>query len=157
MYQIIKHVSSFLCNKSKIRIITRTVWYYFVLRHRLSWIKRYHIKPIQNISYVRDMICTYMRIWRWKSHWKVQPHWPTTETTLKSFIKDSHTEMFSLITVRLMLIPYNPTENIQRYSGFQCDFQCHIHVVKTHTPNHVSLSFPALFNTNFWVSKNRKL
>ena len=45
-----------------------------------------------------------------------------TETTLKNFTKDNHTEMFSLITLKYvcyccprMLIPYNPTENFQRY------------------------------------------
>ena len=64
-----------------------------------------------------------MRIWHWKSHWNVQPHWKTTETTLKSFTKDNHTEIFSLITLKFvcycyprMLIPYNSTENFQRYS-----------------------------------------
>ncbi len=63
------------------------------------------------------------RIWHWKSHWKVQPHWKTTETTLKSFTKDNYTEIFSLITLKYvcycyprMLILYNPTENFQRYS-----------------------------------------
>ena len=71
-----------------------------------------------------------MRIWHWKSHWKVQPHWKTTEITLKSFTKDNHTEMLFLMTLKSvcycysrMLIPYNPTDN------FQSDFQCHILVV----------------------------
>ncbi len=54
---------------------------------------------------------------------KVQPHWKTTETKLKSFTEDNHAESFSLITLKFvcywyprMLIPYNPTDNFQRYS-----------------------------------------
>ncbi len=64
---------------------------------------------------------------------------------MKSFTKDSHPENFSLITLKFacycyprLLIPYDPTENFQRYSisfvlsifsitlVFQCDFQCQI-------------------------------
>ena len=30
-----------------------------------------------------------MRIWHWKSHQKIQPHWNNTKTTLKSFTKDT--------------------------------------------------------------------
>ncbi len=32
----------------------------------------------------------------WKSHWKVPPHWNTSETTLKSFTRDNHSDIFSL-------------------------------------------------------------
>ena len=38
-----------------------------------------------------------MRICHWKAHRKIQPHWKITETTLKSFTKDNHTEIFFLL------------------------------------------------------------
>ena len=60
------------------------------------------------------------RIWHWKSHWKVQPHWKTAETSLNSFTYDNHTEIRSLITLKYfcycyprLLTPYKPTENFQ--------------------------------------------
>ena len=91
--------------------------------------------------------CT-MRIWHWKSHWNVQPHWNTSETTLKSFTKDNHSEILSLMTLKYVtycysteLSSYNPTETYWKIFSvthilcslyfsvtlvFQCDFQCHI-------------------------------
>ena len=65
-----------------------------------------------------------MRIWHWKSHWKVQPHWNNSETPLKIFTKINHTEIIIfLITLKFvcycnsrMSILYNPTENFQHYS-----------------------------------------
>ncbi len=91
-----------------------------------------------------------------QSHWKVQPHWKTTETTLKRCTNDNHTEIFSVITLKFvcycyprMLILYNPTQYFQRYISFvlsifsvtlvfQCDFQCHILIVipTPHCPNY---------------------
>ncbi len=58
-----------------------------------------------------------LRLCHWKSHWKVQPHWNTSKTTLKIFAKDNHIEIFYLITLNnvsychsRMLNPYyNPT------------------------------------------------
>ncbi len=58
-----------------------------------------------------------------ENHTEVQPHWKISETALKIFTKDNHTEFCSLITLKFvcyryprMLIPFNPTENFQRYS-----------------------------------------
>ncbi len=96
-----------------------------------------------------------MRIWHWKSHWKLQPHWKTTETTLKKkFTKDNHTVIFSLITLKFvcycyprMLIPYNPTEKFSALLisfvlilssvtlVFQCNLQCHILLVINDAPS----------------------
>ncbi len=42
-----------------------------------------------------------MRIWHWKSHWKLQPHWNICETTLKIIPKGNHTEISSLTTLKL--------------------------------------------------------
>ncbi len=84
-----------------------------------------------------------MRIsWYWKSHWKVPPHWNTSETTLKSFTKDNHTEFSSIITLKYvtykcysrMLSPYNPTEkDCQRYSNtLFCQFSALLLVFRCH-------------------------
>ncbi len=80
--------------------------------------KRLRITPSE-----RTRIAKVHSLWHWKLHWKIQPHWKMTETTLKSFTKDNHTENFSLIILKFvcycyprMLIPYNPAENCQRYS-----------------------------------------
>ena len=82
----------------------------------------------------------YMRIWHWKSHWKVQLHWNHTEKLYKSY---NYTAIFSFITLKFvcycysrMLIPYPPlTISVLLISFvlspfsvtlvFQCDFQCH--------------------------------
>ncbi len=94
---------------------------------------------------------TKMRIWHWKSLWKVQPHWNITETILK-FFKNITTLYFLLITLTfncLLLLfkksPYNHTETycnnfsvtisvvLSNFSVtliFQFDFQCHIFIVK---------------------------
>ncbi len=55
-----------------------------------------------------------MRIWHWKSHWKVQPYWKPLKPHCKAFTKDNQTESFSFITLKSvcycyprMLIPYN--------------------------------------------------
>ncbi len=59
-----------------------------------------------------------MRIWHWKSIWKVQPHWNTTEKIYKRY----HTNIIAFITLKFVcycysgMFPSNPTENFQRYS-----------------------------------------
>ena len=76
-----------------------------------------------------SIILKFRRSYLGISHWEydtenhVQPHWKTTKTTLKGFIKDKHTNMVSLFTLKFvcycyprMLIPYNPTEYFQCYS-----------------------------------------
>ena len=68
-------------------------------------------------TYIKQNTPFTMRIWHWKSHWKVKPHWHTTETTLKIFSKYNHTEMFHKFSLKFvcycystMLNPHNPTE-----------------------------------------------
>ena len=101
----------------------------------------------QNVC-TNSLIFTKVSLWEYdtENHTAKSNHTEkTNKTTLKSFTKDNHTGIFSLITLKLvcyccprMLIPYNPTKNFQRYSYplfsqfslvFQCDFQCHVLVV----------------------------
>ena len=86
-----------------------------------------------------------MRIWQWKSPWKVQPRWNTLKHlwnhTLKSFTKDNHTEILSFITLKFVYYCYSkmlitPLKisailisllfSILSVTFFQCDFQCEI-------------------------------
>ena len=38
-----------------------------------------------------------MRIWHWKSHWKVQPHWKTSKTTQNIFESSSDNKLYAII------------------------------------------------------------
>ncbi len=114
-----------------------------------------------------QMCVSIMRIWHWKSHWKLQPRWKTTNKTLKSFTKDNHSDIFSFDRTEICLLllsknvnPYNPTEIFQHYSYplfsqfsallcmvFQCDFQCHILVVTLH--HNLCKHYVRIFRTIF--------
>ena len=78
------------------------------------------------------MLSTTPRIWHWKSHWKVNPHRNTSETTLKSITKEERKNYVNLlITLKYvsycysrMVSLFNPIKNFHRYSypGFSVWF-----------------------------------
>ncbi len=51
---------------------------------------------VLSVNLIRSPRSLAMRIWHWKSQWKVQVHWNAFETTLKRFTKDIITVKFSL-------------------------------------------------------------
>ncbi len=103
------------------------------------------------------------RMWHWKSHWKVQPHWKTTETTLNSFTKDNHTEICCLIPLKIFSVTQILcTLNFQCYSGFSVWFSVSysrsdivIRLQKIDFDSFVEwhTSDPKIFYSMYWTSE----